>query len=433
MKYGLAIVISVLIGLGSWKGIALSDLNSAQIQDKEALSDLNRVNYGLFNIQLWKEKALDIFGTKIKEFKLDPRVYQDVDKELRKYLNSLYNEYILSGKLVDQFVDQAQKDGKVNKLFAKLIKDNVSSQIGNMGIDKQIPTIAKTLTDELKSNESLLVGYLKSGLETLLFSGNEANYLDPRQKIYEYYGQTDLTSTNTYLKENIDARQVLLDNHIKHVYLLLLGAAVLCFLLYSWLTGSIAITLITIVSIVLLWLGVTMPMIDIDARLNAFTMDIVGSNISFEEQYLYYQSKSILDVTRTLIEGRGIDLKIVGLLILMFSIVVPFVKLVLSMIFLYVKRSRSISLIRNIIFYLGKWSMADVFVVAMFMAYIGFYGLVTSQLGQIGRNQDGFAVETINYSQLSPGALFFTTYCILSIVIGLMIHKLDKKSISESA
>ena len=51
-----------------------------------------------------------------------------------------------------------------------------------------------------------------------------------------------------------------------------------------------------------------------------------------------------------------------------------------------------------------------VFVVAMFMAYIGFYGIITAQLGDIGRNQTGYAVETLNYSKLSPGALFFTTY-----------------------
>ena len=71
--------------------------------------------------------------------------------------------------------------------------------------------------------------------------------------------------------------------------------------------------------------------------------------------------------------------------------------------------------------------MADVFVVAMFMAYIGFYGIITSQLGDIGRNQTGYAVETLNYSKLSPGALFFTTYCILSIITGILIKRWEGK------
>ncbi|MGK0317790.1 MAG: putative paraquat-inducible protein A [Saprospiraceae bacterium] len=79
----------------------------------------------------------------------------------------------------------------------------------------------------------------------------------------------------------------------------------------------------------------------------------------------------------------------------MFSIVVPFIKLVLSSAFLYSNKIRNNKLAKGIIYHLGKWSMADVFVVAMFMAYIGFYGIITSQLGDIGRNQTGYAVETL--------------------------------------
>lgn len=38
--------------------------------------------------------------------------------------------------------------------------------------------------------------------------------------------------------------------------------------------------------------------------------------------------------------------------------------------------------------------MADVFVVALFMAYIGFHGLADAQLDAIESNKTGFAVET---------------------------------------
>jgi hypothetical protein len=157
-------------------------------------------------------------------------------------------------------------------------------------------------------------------------------------------------------------------------------------------------------------------------------MAILGNEISFEEQFLYYQSKSILDVTRTLLEGRGIDLKVVGVLVLLFSVVIPFIKLIISGFFMYTDRLKNSKLAQSIIFYLGKWSMADVFVVAMFMAYIGFYGIITSQLTEIKGNETGYAVETLNYSQLSPGALFFTTYCVLSIISGILIHRSHLKN-----
>ena len=176
-----------------------------------------------------------------------------------------------------------------------------------------------------------------------------------------------------------------------------------------------------------------MPMIDIDGRLNEFQMNLVGSTVSFDEQYLYYQSKSILDVTSTLIRGRGIDLKIVGVMILLFSIVVPFIKLVLSSIFLYSSKIRDSKIAKGIIYHLGKWSMADVFVVAMFMAYIGFYGIITAQLNEIGGNKTGYAIETLNYSRLSPGALFFTTYCILSILTGILIKRWENQNTTEKS
>ncbi len=67
-----------------------------------------------------------------------------------------------------------------------------------------------------------------------------------------------------------------------------------------------------------------MPMIDLDARLNSFQTDLLGSKIGFDEQSLYYQSKSILEVTTTLIKEGAADLKIVGYMILVFSIVFMF-------------------------------------------------------------------------------------------------------------
>ncbi|MBK9736216.1 MAG: paraquat-inducible protein A [Saprospiraceae bacterium] len=165
--------------------------------------------------------------------------------------------------------------------------------------------------------------------------------------------------------------------------------------------------MITINSVVLLMLGINLPMIDIEAILNSFKISVLGTDIGFGKQYMYYQSKSILDVTETLVRAKGLDIKIVGIMILFFSIIFPLIKLLLSTMYLYSSRVRQNKVVKNIIFYLGKWSMADVFVVALFMAYIGFYGIISSQLNSIANNEGGFAVETINNSKLSPGALFF--------------------------
>ncbi len=421
------ILITIGLAFSAYNGYHLSKLVKEQKQYKEYIAEINMVNYGLFNMELWKEKALDIFSTRIDDFTISPQVYDDVELELRKYLKKMYKEYIASGKLVNQFVDQAHKSGKLNKLFATLIKKNVGSMLGDMDIEAQIPQFAATLSAELKKNEPMLKGYLAEGLKNLIFEGNGEKVSDPRMNIYQHFGQSDLSSTNIYLTEKISSLEISINKKVKFVYLSILGLAIISLLFYSVLGGVVSISLVTLASIILLILGVTMPMIDIDARLNAFKMAIVGNEVSFNEQYLYYQSKSILDVTKTLIAGKGIDLKLVGIMILLFSVIVPFIKLVLSTLFLNMKSLRNSKITKAIIYHLGKWSMADVFVVAMFMAYIGFYGLISAQLGNIGRNETGYAVETINYSKLSPGALFFTTYCILSIVTGILIKRWELK------
>ena len=431
MRYLLTFLILAGLLFGGFKGYQLRKLTQEQTEYKEVLAEINRINYGLFNMELWKEKAVDIFSKRIEAFKVPPQAYKDIEAELRVYLNALYKEWLLSGKLVNQFVDEAESSGKMNKFVAKMAKDYFGKEMKNFGLEKRIPAIASTLSEEIKRNEPMLSGYLKQGLQALLFDENSIPIKDLREPIYKNYGHTTLAETNTDLTKRVEDLELQINAEIKIVYAIVLGLVLLCFLTYSVLKGATAISLISFASIILLFLGVTMPMIDIDARLNAFQMNLVGSEVSFDEQYLYYQSKSILDVTSTLIKGGKIDLKIVGIMILMFSVVVPFIKLLLSSIFLYSKKIRNNKIVKGIIYHLGKWSMADVFVVAMFMAYIGFYGIITAQLGEIGNNKTGYAVQTINYSRLSPGALFFTTYCILSIITGILIKSWENKQTQE--
>lgn len=417
----------ILIGVSVKFGLDIYHISNEKTKLNEEYSEVNRINYGLFNIQLWKKKAFDLFRDKADDFTISPDVYTDVEQQLTVYLESVYKEYIGSGKLFNEMLADAEESGKINKFFATMIRDNIGEQIEKLDLKAKLPGIAKNLSQELKNNEPKLKEYIAEGLESILYEGEAAVYKDPRANFFISKGVASVEEYNDKTLKEVDVLEAELNRLVKMEYLLLLSGVVMLLLLIKIL-GFITVTaLITLISIVFLGLGVTLPMIDIDARLNAFTMAILDSNIEFDEQYLYYQSKSILDVTRTLIEGKGIDLKIVGVLILMFSIVIPFIKLILSSLFMYTGIIRHNRIAQTIIFYLGKWSMADVFVVAMFMAYIGFYGIITAQLDEISRNQTGYAVETLNYSSLSPGALFFTTYCVLSIITGILIHQWHKK------
>ena len=109
---------------------------------------------------------------------------------------------------------------------------------------------------------------------------------------------------------------------------------------------------------------------------------LIGERISFHDQVIFFQSKSIVDVVRILLETGKYDSAIVGMLILIFSIVFPIGKLLATKCYLLGNEKwRNNKVIQFFAFKSGKWSMADVNVVAIFMAYIGFKGILDSSIG----------------------------------------------------
>ena len=68
--------------------------------------------------------------------------------------------------------------------------------------------------------------------------------------------------------------------------------------------------------------------------------------------------------------------------------------------------------------------MADVMVVAMFMAYIGFNGIITSQFGQLSSASQELVILTTNGTSLKPGFYLFLTYTLLALFLsGFLTRK----------
>jgi hypothetical protein len=320
-------------------------------------------------------------------------------------------------------IENIERSGNMNPMFLTLIKSNISDQLDQLDLSSQIPVFGNQILAEIRSSEPFLREYLQSELLRLVLDESALRFRDRRIVLYNKYDFTTQEQTEDFLKAEIESADARVMGKIRWL-IGLLGLVIFLSVLFRNTFGFKGLIIsLSSVSILLLILGVTLPMIDIDARLDSFSFLLMNEPISFDEQFIYFQSKSILEVTRTLIEGNGLDLKLVGVLVFMFSIVFPFTKLILSALYLFVNRIQTNKVVQTIIFHLGKWSMADVFVVAMFMAYIGFYGIISSQLDTISNSRSGFNIETINYSSLSPGAFFFTSYTLLSICIGILINR----------
>ena len=83
--------------------------------------------------------------------------------------------------------------------------------------------------------------------------------------------------------------------------------------------------------VTLLIAGVTTPTIDMEATISQMNFMLIGHPIHFENQVLYFQSKSILDVFWIMITHKDIQMKLVGILLITFSIVFPLLKIISSL------------------------------------------------------------------------------------------------------
>ncbi|MCD4711395.1 MAG: paraquat-inducible protein A, partial [Bacteroidales bacterium] len=177
-------------------------------------------------------------------------------------------------------------------------------------------------------------------------------------------------------------------------------------------------TLLILASFCLLLGGITTPMIDLEARIDQLMLQVLGEEIIFRNNILYFQSKSITDVVRILFEERTLPMIFVGVLVFTFSIIFPSLKLISSLLYTYrIGNLRENRLIRFFVIKSGKWSMADVMVVAIFMAFIGFNGIIGSQLDQLTRATEPVEIFTTNGTQLLAGFYLFLLFCISSLLL----------------
>ncbi|MGB6048093.1 MAG: paraquat-inducible protein A, partial [Flavobacteriales bacterium] len=174
---------------------------------------------------------------------------------------------------------------------------------------------------------------------------------------------------------------------------------------------------------VLLVTALLMPMIDIEARITSFKLVVLGGPITFSDQVLFYESRSILQVIWLLLEDRDPALMLVAVLVFCFSVAFPFTKLILSFTSVLRNKLPKSKVLRFFVLKSAKWSMADVLVVAMFMTYLGFNGLVNSQLAQLRDLSSSIHIMTTNRSALELGFYLFTGFVLLGLVISALMER----------
>ncbi|AMP99882.1 paraquat-inducible protein A [Pedobacter cryoconitis] len=403
----------LLVGEGYF-GFRLHTLSDQQEEIKKDYSDINNITFGLFSVDQWHDKVAGIINHQVRHFTMTPKQKKQLKVEVEQIILALINK-------AEAMVNKPQKSigGKIKKLAIKTF-------VNTDKIKAQVPDFARTIIakiDNPKSKKQLsamAMGKFTAIEET--DSTTKANNM-AISKMYRKYHVANRDEFNAKLTASLDNIRTVTYNYSFGM----LGCIVIVLSLWWIFRKKVELHAILFVmslmfAFVLLAVGLTASMIEVDARIKSLDCVLLGEHVIFKNQVLFFQSKSILDVVEVLVKQPAIDSILVGILILVFSILFPIMKLSSTGIHLLSKRKLAENkFIKYFAFQSGKWSMADVIVIAILMTYIGLNGLLESQLSSLNIQSDFLTILTTNNTALQPGYIIFISFVLYGLILSTIL------------
>jgi len=165
-------------------------------------------------------------------------------------------------------------------------------------------------------------------------------------------------------------------------------------------TRNIIGLILLIISLICLYPGLFEPILSI----------VVGADIPILGRLeLQNSTNSIISTIQTLYEEGN---PLVAFLILFFSVMVPLLKALMLLLVLLIPTLPKRKGIFDFVHMIGKWSMADVFVVGVLIAYLG--------------TKSNTNIE----AALHSGFYYFLAYCLISL-LSIQIMKIDDVKSSD--
>ena len=374
---------------------------------KTELAEINHIRYGLLNTDEWAYQIATILSIKIVEFKLTPDNREVVIQNLEGILNLMIDE------VERMMIERTSGSLSGMKRFIAGFAINFDQ------LRDSIPSYANTMLSGLfnPDNEEFMQQFLLDKLGEITASTYNLDQMDPLQAVMEKYNCSTKAKCKELISEQIEIKQAVVNFRVLLI-LLLVSAVFLVNLITRHKINRTQSILLILASFSLLLGGITTPMIDLEAKIDLLSLKLMGEDVIFTNNIIFFQSKSITDLVRILIEEGSLPMIFVGVLVFTFSIIFPLSKLISSLLYSYrVGNLRENWLIRFFVIKSGKWSMADVLVVAIFMAYIGFNGIIGSQLDQLTESAKPVEIFTTNGTQLLGGFYLFLLFCISSLLL----------------
>ncbi len=411
-------ILSVLLALGCVflaQHMIVKSNESQQI--KNDFAEVRHIRYGLFSINEWEKQISVIVKDEIQELDLVDSDKADLKKLVEAQLNVLIDK-----------VAERIKDANKGTVSGAIKQSVIDTLVDMKEIKKGIPGYADEIIAEMKKskNKKKVKKVVEKKVQEYFEKTFEEQDLVQLDNILTRYAKPNKEEAQKFLAEAVAKNKP----ELFRLGWIFITLAAVQFVICGFGKGPLPkaqILLLMLTLLALLSAGVATPMIDMEAKISEMNFTLLDHKVGFEDQVLYYQTKSILDVFSIMIAHPDFQMKIVGILMVVFSIVFPLFKLLSSVIYSFDFRGASKNkIIQFFVLKSGKWSMTDVLVVAIFMAYIGFNGIITSQFEKLNRNDGDLVLITTNGTSLQPGFYLFLAYAILALFLSGFLTRSSK-------
>jgi hypothetical protein len=406
----------VLLAGAAWFGYQVHRSAERQQDIKQDYSFINNITFGLFSVDEWRDRLSEIVNGEVNGFSITPEQKKEMLLSVEKELHGLVAKTVAG-------IDKPQKSfsGKLKRMAFHAFADSADLQA-------QVKPFAKTIVQKITSprSQARLKGIVSgriNRLENQTYDATSEASEQVTKYVYQKYHVSDPDSFNKIIHNRLDAiwQQTIKDAAC------MLGCVVAALLLW-WLMRkrvqlqAILFILTLLFAGVLLVVGLTSPVIEVDARIKSVDLLMLGQKLSFQNQVLFFQSKSIWEIITTLLTQQKPEAVTVGILILLFIVFLPFIRLTAKGLHMFAKNS---SVINYLAFEAGKWDMADVMIVGMLMTYIGLNGILQSQLANLNIHNDALTTSTVNYTSLQPGYFIFLGYVIFEMLLSYVLNRIS--------
>lgn len=167
--------------------------------------------------------------------------------------------------------------------------------------------------------------------------------------------------------------------------------------------------LLNLLALGLFFPGILLPMFSLNMEMAA---NIAGSQLTTP---LVAQELSIITTVEELLSE---DRLLVAALIFLFSVCIPLLKTLLITVAYFIKSGIWRQRLTGFVAAIGKWSMADVFVVAVFLAVLSTNHAETASTQQFSVMGFRIALDISSQtlSAVGEGFYYFVGYCLLSLL-----------------